>query len=163
MKNKVILVGCGNVGIAYAYALVNQKEYIDELVLIDINKERAEGEAMDLNHCQAYSPSKIKIRVGDYSECKDAKIVVIAAGANQNPGETRMDLIEKNSKIFKDIIGNVMSSGFDGFFLVATNPLDVMTYLTLKYSGLTPNRVIGSGTTLDTARLRYILGENYGV
>ena len=163
MNNKIVLIGCGNVGMAYAYALVNQKEYVDELVLIDINKEKALGEAMDLNHCQAYSPSKIKIRVGDYSDCSDAKIVVIAAGANQNPGETRMDLIEKNSKIFKDIIENVMNNRFNGIFLVATNPLDVMTYLTLKYSGLPKNKVIGSGTTLDTARLRYILGEKMGV
>lgn len=163
MKNKVVLIGCGNVGMAYAYALVNQKEYVDELILIDINKERAEGEAMDLNHCRAYSPSKINIKVGDYSDCKDAKIVVIAAGANQNPGETRMDLIEKNSKIFKQIIDNVMASNFNGIFLVATNPLDVMTYITLKYSGLPANKVIGSGTTLDTARLRYILGEKTGI
>lgn len=163
MNNKIVLIGCGNVGMAYAYALVNQKVYVDELVLIDINKDRAEGEAMDLNHCQAYSPSKIKIKVGDYDECRDARIVVIAAGANQNPGETRMDLIEKNSKIFKQIVDSVMNSGFNGIFLVATNPLDVMTYLTLKYSGLPVNKVIGSGTTLDTARLRYILGEKTGI
>ena len=161
--NKVVLIGCGNVGMAYAYALVNQKVYVDELVLIDLNKEKAEGEAMDLNHCQAYSPSKIKVSVGDYSDCNGANIVVIAAGANQNPGETRMDLIEKNSKIFKDIISNVMNSGFNGIFLVATNPLDVMTYLTLIYSKLPANKVIGSGTTLDTARLRFILSEKTGV
>lgn len=163
MKNKIVLIGCGNVGMAYAYALVNQKEYIDELVLIDINKTRVIGEAMDLNHCQAYSQSKIRIRVGNYEDCSDAKIVVIAAGANQNPGETRMDLVEKNSKIFKQIISSVMENSFDGIFLIATNPLDVMTYLTIKYSGLPNNRVIGSGTTLDTARLRYILGEKTGV
>ena len=161
--NKVVLIGCGNVGMAYAYALVNQKVYVDELVLIDLNKEKAEGEAMDLNHCQAYSPSKIKVRVGDYADCNGANIVVISAGANQNPGETRMDLIEKNSKIFKEIIGEVMNSGFNGIFLVATNPLDVMTYLTLIYSKLPANRVIGSGTTLDTARLRFILSEKTGV
>lgn len=161
--NKIVLIGCGNVGMAYSYALVNQKEYVDELVLIDINKDKCIGEAMDLNHCMAYSPSKIKVRVGDYNECSDAKIVVIAAGANQAPGETRMDLIDKNSKIFKSIIDNVMASGFNGIFLVATNPLDVMTYLTLKYSGLPINRVIGSGTTLDTARLRFLLSEKLGV
>ena len=159
MNNKVVLIGCGNVGMAYAYALVNQKVYIDKLVLIDINKEKAIGEAMDLNHCQAYSPSKIEIRVGDYDDCKNAKVVVIAAGANSKPGETRMDLIYKNSKIFKNIVSQVMDSGFDGIFVVATNPLDVMTSLTLKYSGLPKNRVIGSGTTLDTARLRYILSQ----
>lgn len=163
MKNKIVLIGCGNVGMAYAYALVNQKEYVDELVLIDINTKKVEGEAMDLNHCQAYSPSKIKIKAGNYSDCKDAKIVVIAAGANQNPGETRMDLIEKNSKIFKQIVETVMNNGFDGIFIVATNPLDIMTYLTLKYSGLPKNRVIGSGTTLDTSRLRFILSEKTGI
>lgn len=161
--NKIVLVGCGNVGMAYSYALVNQKEYIDELVLIDINKDKCIGEAMDLNHCMAYSPSKIKVSVGDYKDCSDAKIVVIAAGANQAPGETRMDLIDKNSKIFKSIVDNVMASGFNGIFLVATNPLDVMTYLTLKYSGLPANKVIGSGTTLDTARLRFLLSEITGV
>ena len=163
MNNKVVLIGCGNVGMAYAYALVNQKVYVDNLVLIDINKDKALGEAMDLNHCQAYSPSKIKITVGDYSDCKGAKIVVIAAGANHGPGETRMDLIYKNSEIFKTIVSDVMNSGFDGIFVVATNPLDIMTFLTLKYSGLPNNRVIGSGTTLDTARLRFLLSERVGV
>ena len=150
-------------GMAYAYALVNQKVYVDELVLIDINKEKCEGEAMDLNHCLAYSPSKIKVRVGDYTDCKDAKIVAISAGANQAPGETRMDLIHKNSKIFKTIITKIMQNNFKGIFLIATNPLDVMTYITLKYSGVKPNRVIGSGTTLDTARLRFLLSEKIDI
>lgn len=163
MKNKIILIGCGNVGMSYAYALLNQHTYVDELVLIDVNKDKIEGEAMDLNHCLAYSPSKVFVRVGDYSDCKDARIVVIAAGAAQEVGETRMDLIHKNSKIFKNIIGQVMAEGFDGIFLVATNPLDVMTYLTLKYSGLDSSRVIGSGTTLDTARLRYLISQKINV
>lgn len=163
MKNKVVLIGCGNVGMSYAYALINQQTYVDELVLIDVNKERIEGEAMDLNHCLAYSPSKVKVRVGEYKDCNDARIVVIAAGAKQEVGETRMDLIHKNSKIFKSIIDPVMESGFKGIFLVATNPLDVMTYLTLKYSGLGASRVIGSGTTLDTARLRYLISEKINV
>lgn len=163
MKNKVVLIGCGNVGMSYAYALLNQQTYVDELVLIDVSKERIEGEAMDLNHCLAYSPSKVSVRIGDYSACKDARIVVIAAGAKQEVGETRMDLIHKNSKIFKSIIDPVMQSGFNGIFLVATNPLDVMTYLTLKYSKLDPSRVIGSGTTLDTARLRYLISEKIDV
>lgn len=163
MKNKIVLIGCGNVGMSYAYALLNQYSYVDELILIDLDKERIEGEAMDLNHCLSYSPSKVSVRVGDYLDCEDARIVVIAAGAAQEVGETRMDLIHKNSKIFKSIIGNVMSSGFDGIFLVATNPLDVMTYLTLKYSGLDSNRVIGSGTTLDTARLRYLISNKINI
>lgn len=163
MKNKIVLIGCGNVGMSYAYALLNQYSYVDELVLIDLNKDRIEGEAMDLNHCLSYSPSKVLVRVGDYPDCKDARIVVIAAGAAQEVGETRMDLIHKNSKIFKSIVDSVMESGFNGIFLVATNPLDVMTYLTLKYSGLEPSRVIGSGTTLDTARLRYLISQKINI
>ena len=162
-KNKVVIIGCGNVGMSYAYALLNQKTYVNELALIDLNYDRVVGEVMDLNHCLAFAPSKIDIRVGDYSECRDADIVVIAAGANQNPGETRMDLINKNSKIFKSIVGNVMENGFDGIFLVATNPLDVMTYLVQKYSGLPYSRVMGSGTSLDTARLRYLIGEELSI
>ena len=163
MNNKVVIIGCGNVGMSYAYALLNQQTSVHEMILIDKNKEKCEGEAMDLNHCLAYSPSKINIRQGNYDDCKGAKIVVIAAGANQNVGETRMDLIHKNSKIFKDIVDSVMKSGFDGIFLVATNPLDVMTYLTYKYSGLPHNKVLGTGTTLDTARLKYLISEKVGV
>lgn len=163
MKNKVVLIGCGNVGMSYAYAMLNQRTYVNELVLIDLDMDRVEGEVMDLNHCLAFSPSKIDIKAGNYEDCKDAKLVVIAAGANQKVGETRMDLIKKNSKIFKDIVGNVMKSGFDGIFLVATNPLDVMTYLTYKYSNLPSNRVIGSGTILDTARLRYLISDKLKV
>lgn len=159
MKNKVVIIGCGNVGMSYAYALLNQRTYVNELVLIDLNKERITGEVMDLNHCLAFAPSKISIKAGDYSDCTDAALVVIAAGANQEVGETRMDLIYKNSKIFKSIIDNVMASGFNGIFLVATNPLDVMTYITYKYSNLPANKVIGSGTSLDTSRLRYLIGE----
>lgn len=163
MKNKVVIIGCGNVGMSYCYALLNQRTYVNEIALIDLDTDRIDGEVMDLNHCLAYSPSKLVIKRGEYSDCKDAKIVVIAAGANQNPGETRMDLIHKNSKIFKGIVENVMASGFDGIFLVATNPLDVMTYLTYKYSNLPHNRVLGSGTTLDTARLKYLISEKIGV
>jgi len=159
MNNKVVIIGCGNVGMSYAYALINQRTYVNRLVLIDINKERTEGEVMDLNHCLPYAPSKISINIGDYDDCKDARIVVIAAGANQKPGETRTDLIHKNAIIFKDIVSKVMASGFNGIFLVATNPLDVMTYLTYKYSGLPSNQVIGSGTSLDTARLRLMIGK----
>lgn len=163
MNNKVVVIGCGNVGMSYAYALLNQKSFVSELALIDLDERRIEGEVMDLNHCLPFAPSKIDIKVGTYADCKDAKLIVIAAGANQNPGETRMDLINKNSVIFKKIISNVMENGFNGIFLVATNPLDVMTYLTYKYSGLPHNQVIGSGTSLDTARLRYIVGNKLGI
>lgn len=163
MKNKVVIIGCGNVGMSYAYALLNQRTSVGELVLIDLDEKRVEGEVMDLNHCLAFAPSKIDIKKGDYSDCGDATIVVIAAGANQSPGETRMDLINKNSKIFKTIVKSVVDNGFDGIFLVATNPLDIMTYLTWKYSGFNPNKIIGSGTCLDTARLRFLVGNKLGI
>lgn len=163
MKNKVVVIGCGNVGMSYAYALLNQRTSVGELVLIDLDEKRVEGEVMDLNHCLAFAPSKINIKKGDYNDCSDATIVVIAAGANQSPGETRMDLINKNSKIFKTIVKSVVDNGFDGIFLVATNPLDVMTYLTWKYSGFNPNKIIGSGTCLDTARLRFLVGDRLGI
>lgn len=160
MKNKVVIVGCGNVGMSYAYALLNQKTPVNELVLIDLNIEKAKGEAMDLNHGLPFGPSKINIYQGNYGDCADAKIVCIAAGANQEPGETRMDLIHKNSAIFKSIVEEVVSRGFKGIFLIATNPVDVMTYITWKYSGFSTNKVIGTGTILDTARLRYLIGEH---
>lgn len=159
MNNKVVIVGCGNVGMSYAYALINQRTYVNKLVLIDQNEDKVEGEVMDLNHCLPYAPSKISINKGTYSDCRDAKIVVIAAGARQAPGETRTDLINKNAVIFKDIVDNIMKSGFNGIILVATNPLDVMTYLTYKYSGLPCSQVIGTGTSLDTARLQLIISK----
>lgn len=159
MNNKVVIIGCGNVGISYAYALLNQRTYVNKLILIDVNKDKVAGEVMDLNHGLPYAPSKISINLGDYKDCNDARIVVIAAGANQKPGETRTDLIHKNASIFKEIVSNVMASGFNGIFVVATNPLDVMTYLTYKYSGLPAHQVIGSGTSLDTARLQLIIGK----
>ena len=163
MNNKVVVIGCGNVGMAYTYALLNRGSRVDELVLVDINKDKVEGEVMDLNHALPYSPLKVNIKTGDYKDCSDATLVVISAGANQKEGETRLDLLNKNSTIFKDIIDKVMASGFNGIFLIATNPLDVMTYLTWKFSKLPSNRVIGSGTTLDTARLQYMIGEKTGI
>ncbi len=158
-NKKVIIIGCGNVGMSYAYALLNQRTHVNELYLIDLNEERVQGEVMDLNHCLAFSPSKIKIRAGKYSDCRDANLIVIAAGVNQKEGETRLDLLKKNASIFKSIVTEVMNNGFNGVFLIATNPVDIMTYLTQKYSGLPRNKVIGSGTTLDTARLRFLVGE----
>lgn len=163
MKNKVAIIGCGNVGMSYAYALLNQRTYVNELVLIDLNYEKTVGEAMDLNHGLAFAPSNVITKAGTYADCRDAKIVVIAAGANQEPGETRMDLIHKNDKIFASIIKEVGKSGFDGIYIIATNPVDVMTYITWKHSGFNTNKVIGSGTTLDTARLRYEVAERINV
>ena len=162
-NKKVVIIGCGNVGMSYAYALLNQRTYVNELALIDLNQERVEGEVMDLNHCLAFSPSKMKIKAGTYKDCRDANLIVIAAGVNQKPGETRLDLLKKNAAIFKDIIDKVMQEFFNGVFLIATNPVDIMTYLTQKYSNLPKNKVIGSGTTLDTARLRFLIGHKLEV
>lgn len=161
--NKVIIIGCGNVGMSYAYALVNQKCNVDELVLIDKNQEKCAGEALDLNHSIPYSPNNMTIRCGDYLDVTDAKIIVIAAGANQKPGETRRDLLHKNQEIFKSIIADVMKYNFNGIFLVATNPVDALCYYTLKYSHLQASQVIGTGTSLDTARLRYILARKFTI
>ncbi|MED4019111.1 L-lactate dehydrogenase [Sutcliffiella cohnii] len=160
--NRVALIGTGFVGSSYAFALLNQG-VTEELVLIDLNKEKSEGDAMDLNHGMAFAPTPTKIWYGDYTDCAQADLVVICAGANQKPGETRLDLVEKNTKIFKSIVDSVMNSGFNGIFLVATNPVDILTYATWKFSGLPKERVIGSGTILDTARFRYLLGEYFNV
>lgn len=161
--NKIVIIGCGNVGMSYAYALVNQKCNVDELVLVDINEDKAIGEAADLNHSIPYSPNNIIIKAGNYSDCKNAKIVMIAAGANQNTGETRLDLISKNLDIFKNIIKQVMNTKFNGIFLIATNPVDVMSYITYKYSKLPASKIVGTGTSLDTARLRYILSKKFEI
>ncbi len=155
------LIGTGFVGSSYAFALLNQG-VTEELVMIDVNKEKAEGDAIDLKHGLAFA-SPMKIYAGDYEDCRDADIVVITAGANQQPGETRLDLVEKNVKIFESIVNSVMESGFDGIFLVATNPVDILSYATWKFSGLPKERVIGSGTILDTSRLRYLVGEEFDI
>lgn len=160
--NRVVLIGTGFVGSSYAFALLNQG-VTEELVLIDLNKEKSEGDAMDLNHGLPFAPSRTKIWFGDYKDCKDADLVVLTAGANQKPGETRLDLVEKNTVIFKGIVKDIMTSGFDGIILVATNPVDILTYVVWKFSGLPKERVIGSGTILDTARFRYLLGEYFDV
>lgn len=158
-NNKVVIIGCGNVGMSYAYALLNQRTHVNELVLIDLNEKKACGEAMDLNHGLAFAPSNINIRVGNYSDCGDAKIIAIAAGANQEVGETRMDLIHKNNKVFESIIKEIKKTGFDGIYLIATNPVDVMSYVTWKHAKCSPNKVMGTGTTLDTARLKYEIAK----
>jgi L-lactate dehydrogenase len=160
--NRVVLVGTGAVGCSFAYAMLNQG-VAEELVLIDINEARAEGEAMDLNHGIPFAPSPTKIWKGTYADCKEADIVVITAGAAQKPGETRLDLVEKNTTIFKVMIGEIMASGFDGIFVIASNPVDILTYATWKFSGLPKERIIGSGTILDTARLRYMLSDYFDV
>ncbi len=161
IRRKVAVIGTGFVGSSYAFAMVNQG-IANELVLIDINHEKAEGEIRDLNHGMPFA-SPMKIWAGGYEECKDADLVVITAGANQAPGETRLDLVGKNVAIFKKIVGSIMESGFDGIILVATNPVDILSYVTWQLSGLPKERVIGSGTILDTARFRYLLSDYFKV
>ncbi len=159
---KVALIGTGFVGMSFAYALLNSGE-CDQLVLIDINKVKAHGESMDLNHGLPFAKRNMLIYDGEYSDCCDADIVVIAAGVNQKEGESRIELLNRNYEVFKSIITPVVNSGFDGIFLVATNPVDIMTKITLDLSGFESTRVIGSGTTLDTARLRYLLGDYFKI
>ena len=157
-KRKIVLVGTGFVGMSMAYSLLNQGG-INELVLIDVLKDKALGEAMDLAHGMPCAPEDMIIKAGDYDECKDANIVVITAGLNQKPGQTRLDLASANAKIMKEITENVVNSGFKGIFLVASNPVDLMTYVVKQVSGFPSSKVIGSGTALDTARLRYLVGK----
>lgn len=161
-SKKVAIVGVGMVGMSFAYAMLNQN-ICDELCLIDINKERAEGEAMDLSHGLPFAPSSMKIYSGDYTDCTDMDMIVICAGVPQLEGETRRDLLQKNYKVFKTIVKPIVENGFNGVFLVASNPVDVMTKAVLDLSGFPPERVIGSGTSLDTARLRYMIGDYFKV
>lgn len=153
-NNKVMIVGTGNVGASIAYAILNQRTAVNEIILTDIIASDAEGEAMDLRDALSVAPSYVKIKNGTYKDAKDCDIVVITAGAAQKPGETRMDLLKKNVNILKGMVEQIMDSGFDGIFLIVTNPMDILTYYTMKFSGLPAERVIGSGTVLDSARLR---------
>ncbi|MBD0856826.1 L-lactate dehydrogenase [Corynebacterium striatum] len=156
--NKVVLIGAGDVGIAYAFALVNQGT-VDHLAIIDIDEKKLAGNVMDLNHGVVWAPSRTRVTKGTYEDCADASMVVICAGAAQKPGETRLQLVDKNVSIMNSIVGDVMKNGFDGIFLVASNPVDLLTYAVWKASGLPHERVIGSGTILDSARYRYMLSE----
>ena len=153
-NNKIMIVGTGNVGASIAFALMNQRTAVNEIVLTDIIAKDAEGEAMDLRDALAVAPSYVKVTSGTYKDAKDCDVVVITAGAAQKPGETRMELLKKNVNILQGMIEQIMASGFNGIFLVVTNPMDVLTYYTYKFSGLPSERVIGSGTVLDSARLR---------
>lgn len=154
---KIIVVGNGAVGSSYIFALVTQN-IAQEIGIIDIDVNKAEGDALDLSHALAFTSPK-KIYAATYADCKDADIVVITAGAAQKPGETRLDLVNKNLKIFKSIVDDIVSSGFNGIFLIATNPVDILTYATWKFSGFPKHKVIGSGTSLDSARFRQTIAE----
>ncbi len=167
MKNngftkKVAVIGTGFVGMSFAYAALCFGA-CDEMVLIDINKEKANGEAMDLNHGLAFARTNMKITAGDYRDCTDADIIVLCAGVSQKPGEDRISLLQRNREVFQSIVAPVLYSGFDGVFLIATNPVDIMTRVVWQESGFDCKKVIGSGTTLDTARLRYLLGDYFTV
>lgn len=159
---KVVLIGTGMVGMSMAYSLMNTGG-IDELILIDIDKEKAKGEAMDLNHGLPYSFNKMKIKAGDYSECQDSDIVVICAGANQKEGQTRLQLVQQNTKIIKSIAKKIYFSGFHGIIIVASNPVDILSYVVYKVMKIDKSKVIGTGTLLDTARMKYMLSEYLNV
>ncbi len=158
-----MIVGTGNVGASIAYAMLNQPTPVREIVLMDIDTADAEGEAMDLSDAAAVAPNYIKIHAGNYTEAKDCDICIITAGANQKPGESRTDLVQRNVKILQSIVGPVMAAGFDGIFLVVANPVDTLSFLTWNYSHLPAERVIGSGTVLDTARLRLEISQKLSV
>jgi L-lactate dehydrogenase len=159
--SRVAVVGLGNVGASFAYALL-LSGLASEIVLIDANHAKAEGEAMDLNHAVPFA-KPTRIWAGSYEDCAGAAVTVIAAGANQKPGETRLDLVHKNAKIFQSIVPQVVKNNPNGILLIATNPVDVLTYISYKISGLPAERVIGSGTILDTARFRYLLSQHFDV
>ena len=158
---RVAVVGMGNVGATFAYALL-LSGLAAEIVLIDVNRAKVEGEAMDLNHAVPFT-HPTKVWAGDYSDCAGAAVTVLAAGAAQAPGETRLDLVKKNAAIWREIVPKVATHNPGGILLIATNPVDVLTYAAWKLSGLPPQRVMGSGTILDTARFRYLLSHRLGV
>lgn len=158
---KVSLVGTGLVGSSFAYALMI-RGLATELTLVDANAEKAVGEMMDFNHGLSFT-RPMKIAAGGYAECAGSQVVVIAAGTGQKPGETRLDLLARNAAIFREIVPQVVRYNPGGIILVATNPVDILTYVSLEVSGLPPSRVIGSGTILDTSRFRFLLGQYYGV
>ena len=153
-NNKVMIVGTGNVGASIAFGIMNQRTAVNEIILTDIIAKDAEGEAMDLRDALAVAPSYVKVKNGTYKDARDCDVVVITAGAAQKPGETRMELLAKNVNILQGMIEQIMASGFNGIFLIVTNPMDVLTYYAFRFSGLPAEKVIGSGTVLDSARLR---------
>lgn len=158
---KCAIIGCGNVGATTAYTLMISGLF-NEMVLIDLNKKRAEGEAEDIAHGIPFN-SPVDIYAGDYKDIHDAGIVIITAGASQRHGETRIDLVQRNAKVFSNIIDNISSTLFDGIILVVTNPVDILTYVTIAMSKIDHNKIIGSGTVLDTARLKQLMGNKLGV
>lgn len=166
MKNKInnrkaAIIGCGFVGAASAFCLM-QSGLFSELVLLDADRDKAEGEALDVAHGIPFA-SPMKIYAGDYDDLTDAAIIIVTAGANQKPGETRLDLVQKNVGIFRSIIPEIAKRDYQGILLIVSNPVDILTYAAIKLSGMPEHRVIGSGTVLDTARFKYQLGEHLSI
>ena len=160
-QRKAAIIGCGFVGSATAFCLM-QSGLFSEIVLQDVDKDKAEGEAMDITHGTPFA-GRMKIYAGNYNDMMDAAVIIITAGANQKEGETRLDLVKKNKKIFEEIIPEISNRDYEGILLIVSNPVDILTYTTIKISGFEENRVIGSGTVLDSARFRYLLGEHLDV
>ena len=158
---KAAVIGCGFVGSATAFTLMQSKLF-SELVLLDVNADKADGEAKDISHGIPFA-APMKVYAGDYDDVADAAVIIVTAGANQKPDESRLDLVHRNVEIYKSIIPRIASRNFAGILLIVSNPVDILTYAALKLSGLPENRVIGSGTVLDTARLKYLLGQELGV
>ncbi len=160
-RGKAAMIGCGFVGSSAAFALM-QSGIFSEMVMIDVNRDRAEGEALDISHGLPFA-RPVRIYAGDYDDIVDAGVIIVTAGANQKPDETRLDLIHKNVEVFKSIIPEIARRGCEGILLIVSNPVDILTYTAIKLSGFPAHRVIGSGTVLDTARLKYLIGEHLGV
>ncbi|MDD3304233.1 MAG: L-lactate dehydrogenase [Clostridia bacterium] len=163
MKNKVVIVGAGNVGTSLAFKLIDTNSCVNEIIFIDINNSKVQWECMDLNHCLPYVNKKITIKSGSYDDCKDANIVVLTADAGENIIKSRLEVAQINTNLVKEIVTNVVKTGFNGIFVVATNPVDIITYVVNKVSGFPRNKIIGTGTLLDTVRFKYLLADKLNV
>ncbi|WP_059040940.1 L-lactate dehydrogenase [Paenibacillus rubinfantis] len=159
---KVTIVGSGLVGTACAYSMINQS-ICDEIMMIDRTYDRAVAHALDLSHCMDFTQARTKVSAGRLEDCRDMDVVVLTAGANPKPGQTRLDLLEEAEKITRDIVSRIVAGGFDGVFVVAANPVDIVTYIVREVSGFPRNRVIGTGTSIDSARLKTLLSEVFSI
>lgn len=159
---KVTIVGSGLVGTACAYSMINQS-ICDEIMMIDRTYDRAVAHALDLSHCMDFTPARTKVSAGRLEDCRDMDVVVLTAGANPKPGQTRLDVLEEAEKITRDIVSRIVGGGFDGVFVVAANPVDIVTYIVREVSGFPRNRVIGTGTSIDSARLKTLLSEVFSI
>lgn len=161
-SRKGVIVGTGFVGTGIAYSILNQ-DILNEMVLVDLNEDKAAGEARDLFDGVTYTNGNCRVSSGDYSECKDADVVIVTAGINQKPGQTRLELVDTNAKIMKSVVREIMDSGFDGILVIASNPVDVLTYIAWQESGLPQSRIVGTGTSLDSTRLRMQIANKLNV